>query len=230
MTEQGKQIPFGLLIAISTTIVIGTVSCTTVRKEPIRRDGISMWSEMAGIVSAVERGDDPNALRRVDKLTANFKEEPGLAQALWLVGQQYYNKAVRKDREGSDQRARDYYRQAVALREKIIQQLPLSGFAAPAYFTAAVIYSQELHEYSKGIEYYQKVIDDWPHYKHAWHAQVLIGKYYEKLRDSGAMSPSQANPKIRAAYRAVVENYPDCRAAKSAARKLKQLKHKHGTQ
>jgi len=184
---------------------------------------------MASIASKIERGDDANALSGIDKLLANFKDQPGLTGSIWLVGQQYYNKAVRKDIEGLDEQARDYYRKAATLKEKIIQQLPLSGFTAPAYYTAAIIYAQELHEYSKGIEYYQKVVDKWPDYKYAWHAQYFVGMYYEMLRNSGGISASQANPKIKAAYQAVVENYPDSSAAKDAARKLEQMNYKKAT-
>lgn len=226
MSEQKKQRHLWTIITISTIIVAGVITCIIVKKQPTEQNCISMWSQVASIVSRIEGGDDPNALVRIDKLIANFKDQPGLVAALWLAGQEYYNKAARKDREGFEEQARNYYRKAITLREKIIQELSPSAFTAPAYYTAAVIYSQELHEYSEAIEYYQKVVDNWPDYKYAWHAQYFIGMYYEKLRDSGGISASKANPKIEAAYRAVIENYPDSSSAKHAARKLDQMNYK----
>jgi len=185
-----------------------------------------MQAQMAEIVSDINSDDDSNVLAAVDRLIADFKDQPGLSEALWQAGQEYYNKAARKDRGGFEEQARDYYRKAITLREKIIQELPSSDLTPQAYYTAAVIYSQELKEYNKGIEYYQKVVDNWPDYKYAWHAQYFIGMYYEKLRDSGGISASKANPKIEAAYRAVIENYPDSSSAKHAARKLDQMNYK----
>ena len=48
----------------------------------------------------------------------------------------------------------------------------------------------------------------------------MIGECYEKLRDSGALSESEANPKIEQAYIAVIEKYPDCSLVGHACLKL----------
>lgn len=113
--------------------------------------------------------------------------------------------------------------------ERVIQQLPLSSAYTPrACYTTAVVYSQELGEYQKGIDYYQQVVDNWPDYAFAWHAQFFVGKYYEKLRNSGGIADSEANPKIEQAYISVVEKYPDSKSAPSAALKLGQMNFKKG--
>jgi tetratricopeptide (TPR) repeat protein len=112
--------------------------------------------------------------------------------------------------------------------ERITQQLPPSITTPEAYYAAAVVYSQELGEYQKGIDYYQKVVDNWPDYEFAWHAQYFVGKYYEILRDSGIVSESEANSKIEQAYKAVVEKYPDSESAPSAALKLARMNFESG--
>lgn len=218
MYQQKKWLHLSLLI-IGALVIIVVVAV-------FRRGGEPMEAQVAKIVGDIASGDDSNVLPAVDKLIVDFKGQPGLAEALWQIGQEYYNKAVRKYREGLEEQATDYYRKAITLREKIIQELPLSDLVPKAYYTAAVIYSQELHEYKKGIEYYQKIVDNWPDYKYACDAQYSIGRYYERLRDSGGMSAAEANPNIEAAYQAVVEKYPDSDSAKYAAQKLEQMRHK----
>jgi tetratricopeptide (TPR) repeat protein len=77
-----------------------------------------------------------------------------------------------------------------------------------------------LGQYQKGIDYYQQIVDSWPDYKYAWHAQFFVGMYYEKLRDSGDLPPSEADPKIEQAYKAVIEKYPDCSSVRHACLRL----------
>ena len=93
---------------------------------------------------------------------------------------------------------------------------------------SAVCYSQELGDYQKGIDYYQQVVDNWPDYQFAWHAQFFVGMYYEKLRNSGRLPELEANPKIEQAYQAVVEKYPDSKSVPYSALKLGHLYFKRG--
>ncbi len=55
-----------------------------------------------------------------------------------------------------------------------------------------------------------------------------MGEYYEKLRKSGSLPESEANPKIEQAYQAVIENYPDCKSAPYAALKLGRMDFERG--
>ena len=50
-----------------------------------------------------------------------------------------------------------------------------------------------------------------------------MGKYYEKLRDAGAIERGEANAMIKEAYQAVVENWPDCDWADGAQLKLDRI-------
>jgi len=218
MHWQKKRLYLSLLIAALAIIMVVMVV--------FRRGGASIQARTAAIISDVNSSDDSAVLAAVEELIADFKDEPDLPQALWQIGQQYYNNAVRYYRDGLTEQAADYYRKAIGLRERIIQESPHSDLVPKAYFTAAIIYSQELHEYEKGIEYFQKVVDNWPDYKYAYDAQYSIGRYYERLKNSGGISAEEANLKIEAAYQAVVEKYPDSESAKYAAQKLEQMRHK----
>jgi tetratricopeptide (TPR) repeat protein len=133
------------------------------------------------------------------------------------------------DKEGRNEQAEQAYRKAIAVWERMTQYLPLSADCTPrAYWCSAVVYSQELAEYTKGIEYYQHILDNWPDYKYAWHAQFLLGRYYEKLQKTGALPKSEAEAKIDGAYEAVIEEYPHCRLVPGAALKLGRRNFKRG--
>jgi tetratricopeptide (TPR) repeat protein len=209
MYKPKKWLYFCLLIAAVVTVFILAI---------LRRPSASMQARLQRIVSDIHSGNHCNVEPAIDKLILDFNHDPALAKALWQIGQEYYNKAVRMDREGLQEQAKEYYRKALAPREKIIQQLPLSDLVPKACFTAAVIYSQELEQYKKGIEYYHKVVDNWPDYKYAYHAQYLIGSYYERLKKSKGMA--QVGAKIEKAYKTVIEKYPDSSSAPQAARRL----------
>jgi len=152
-----------------------------------------------------------------------------LPEAILYVGHGYYTKARLKEKDGLDDEAKEYYRKAITVWERVITDLPPSTGTSPeAYYVSAVVYSQELGDYLKGIDYYQKVVDSWPDYTFAWHAQFFVGKYYEKLRNSGVIPESEANSKIEQAYKAVVENYPDSKSVPNAALRLARINFERG--
>jgi len=69
-----------------------------------------------------------------------------------------------------------------------------------------------------------------PVYAFACAAQYLVGKYYEKLRDSGAIERLEANVMIKEAYQAVVENWPGCDWADGAQLKLDRIAFEEANQ
>jgi len=174
------------------------------------------------IMADIGLGNDANAQAALDRLIADFSEHPSLPREIFDgIGQAYYGEA----RQGKGD---EYYRKAIAVWERIIKELPSSPITPQSYYAAAVCYSQELGEYQKGIEYYQAIVDNWPNYEYAWHAQFFVGKYYEKLRNSDAVPESEANPKIEQAYQAVIEKYPNSKSGPYAALKLGQMSFQKG--
>lgn len=154
---------------------------------------------------------------------------PGLSEAILQVGHGYYTKARLEEKDGLDEKAKEYYQKAITVWERIITDLPASTGTSPeAYYCSAVVYSQELGDYLKGIDYYQKVVDNWPDYTFAWRAQFFVGMYYEKLRNSGNVPESEVIPKIEQAYQSVIEKYPDSKSVPYAALKLGYLNLKRG--
>ncbi|MHC4087562.1 MAG: LamG-like jellyroll fold domain-containing protein [Planctomycetota bacterium] len=180
------------------------------------------------VLSSIESGNNTAAQEVLDTLIVDFNDHPDLADAIFELGHKYYSKARLSLKDGLEEQKIEYYRKAITQWEIIIQQLPNCSYTPRAYYDSAVVYSQELGEYLKGIEYYQAIVDKWPDYEYAWHAQFFVGKYYEILRDSDSVTESEANPKIEQAYKAVIEKYPDSTSAPQAALKLGDLNFKSG--
>jgi len=165
----------------------------------------------------ISLGNDADTQAAIDSLIADFNDHPRLPWAVFVIGEEYYNDGFRRENEGLDAEAKDSFTKAIAVWERIITQLPESQSIdlKHAYYFSAVCY-RRIGEYEKAIEYYQEVVVNWPDYQFAWHAQYVIGRTYQYLKRSGAMLESEADPKIKAAYERVLQDYPGCRAARAA--------------
>ena len=174
--------------------------------------------------------NDPNISEELDELISKFAFNPGLPDAILDTGLAYYTKARYRAMEGDNESEKAFYRDAINIYEKVIAEFGDSDFTGSAYFRAGVLYAQELGEYQKGIDYFEAAIDSRPVYAFAWAAQYLVGKYYEKLRDTGAIERLEANTMIKEAYQGVVENWPDCDWADDAQLKLDRIAFKETNQ
>ncbi|MCK4787228.1 MAG: tetratricopeptide repeat protein, partial [Desulfobacteraceae bacterium] len=190
---------------------------------PDSNDVIVMKSRIGIIKADINLGDDPNVLADVNELIADYSDYPRLPWAVFVLGEEYYNRALSDANEGLVAEARNNFQKTVVVWERIINELPASSWTPRIYYGSAVVLSQELGQYAKGIEYYQHIVDNWPDYKYAWHAQYFVGMYYERLLRAGGITESEANPLIEQAYTAVVENYPDSKSAPTAARNLGRI-------
>jgi TolA-binding protein len=72
------------------------------------------------------------------------------------------------------------------------------------------------------INYYGKIINDYPGSCWGEHALFMVGWSWQKLKETGQVSTEQADPQIRAAYQRLVDTWPDCKAARIADRWLKK--------
>lgn len=173
-------------------------------------------------------GNDAAVQASIDGLIANFADNPELPETLYMIAHKYYTQARVKGSESGGRPDKEDLRKSIAVRERIIQELPVSKITPKAYYTVAICYSQELGEYAKGIAYYQTVVDNWPHYKYAWHAQYFVGMYTRRLKESGLMEAAEADPLIEKAYKAVVENYTHSKSAATAAMELAEIYSRKG--
>jgi len=196
---------------------------------PDSNDVIVMKSRVEKIRADIKLGDDANVPADINELISDYNDNPAFPELVFVIGEQYYNKALSYKKNNLEPEMKENFEKTIAVWERVITDLPKSAAYTPRfYFISAVIYSQELNEYLKGIDYYQKVVDNWPSYEFAWNAQYFVGMYYEKLRNSGGIPKTEAAPKIEQAYQAVLEKYPESKSAPSAALKLGHLNLKRG--
>jgi len=180
-----------------------------------------MWAKMDMAKTDIWLGNYAAAEKTIDILIADFNDQPELATAIFMLGEQYYNKAFQFENESREAEAKEHFRKAIAVWERIINELPRSSMTPQAYYFAARCY-ESVGEYKKAIEYYQVVVDTWPDYEYAWNAQFLIARCYDKLASSGQIPAADAAVQIRRGCDKVLANYPDCMAVKAAGNLLKR--------
>ena len=173
--------------------------------------------------SVLSDGDANEVIDGVNVLATDYNDIPETADDLMLIASRISGKGWQSRGIGDEQKARLKWHTAVDVRRKIIEHFPDSIQLAPAYYTTGVVLAQNLHEYERGIEYFEKVVEQWPEYRYAWHAQFFIGKYYEKLKLAGVIPKQDADIETEKAYKSVLENYPNSEAAKWAALGLGQI-------
>lgn len=134
-------------------------------------------------LSLIQAGDDTGAQKVLDRLIADFSGDPDLPEPVFVIGEAYYNKAFQKENEGLDNEAKDQFRKAIGIWERIIRELPESATTACTYDFVADCY-RRLAEYKKAIKYYQEILSNWPDYERAWNTPFLIRYCSQQLEKS----------------------------------------------
>jgi tetratricopeptide (TPR) repeat protein len=112
--------------------------------------------------------------------------------------------------------ARDYFDAAITLWDKLLVECPNSPVCPKACFCAAAKLAQDIENYGKAVEYFQRVADDWADYKYAGWAQLKAGYYLEKIVKEGYLPAEATEPVIIDTYKAVIDNYPGSKWALKA--------------
>lgn len=181
------------------------------------------------VISLITSQDYDQAEAAFDKMIADFNGHPDLAEAIFIIGEKYYYDALDDVNVGLTEQAKANFTRTVSVWDRIITEPfePNSIFVQDAYYFAGYCYGQ-LGEYEKAIQYWQKIVDDWPNYKYAWNAQSRIASSYYMLGNSGVMTQSEAHSQIEQTYKSVVENCPDCPSVKDASIWLGYLNYSKG--
>jgi tetratricopeptide (TPR) repeat protein len=176
----------------------------------------------------IEAGDINEANILTDEFVADFNQDPYAGYCLERIATQYYKTALSFKEQKQQEGTKQYFEQAEGVWQRIIDKLPVqAGDTDNAYYFVAGC-RQQLGRWEEALDYYQKVVADWPDYKYAGGAQCAIGWSYEVLRDSGKIPKEQANPLIEQAYIAVLTDYPDCYVAHYAAFQLAEMSAEKG--
>ncbi|MBN2019516.1 MAG: tetratricopeptide repeat protein [Sedimentisphaerales bacterium] len=169
----------------------------------------------AEVGALVDSQDYDGADAAFDKMVSDFNNHPDLPRAILASGEQYYKEGLSKESAGLQVQARDRFEKAVQMWEKVITKFPDPLLVPEACCWAGDCYFEKLSQYEDSIRCFQEVVDKYPGYQHAWHAQFMIGRSYEILRDT-------ADAHIKAAYERIIRNYPDSSAAEYAGNWLSQ--------
>ena len=183
-------------------------------------DSNAAMSSWAGIARVhIRRGEDQAAQNVIDKIIADFDDYPGLPQAVFRIGEEYWNEAFRFEKEELKEGAKESFRKATGVWERIITQLQPSTFTAQAYYFSGTAY-RHVGDYEKAIEYYEKTVADWADYEYAWLSLLRVARTYDHLKRSGAIPAAEADGKIRSTYERILQEYPKSAAAIDARRSL----------
>jgi len=166
----------------------------------------------ADVLSLMMLQDYNRAKEALDKMIVDFSGHPDLPDAILTMGRQCYDEGISKESEGLADEAKDRFEKAAKIWDRLVNELPTSSLTAEACCWAGDCYLK-LGKHQDSIRCFQKVVDDYPEYEYAWHAQFTVGRCYEELKDTGAVEESAADAQIKAAYERVIQNYPDCPAA-----------------
>ena len=208
------------------------------------------WSQSGVAVCHIGLGNMQAAEAATNKLLADFPENKRMANCLYDIANQYnrsgqYEKAKQFYQNVLDNWPESMYARwskislarsnislgqmntAEAVIDELVAELDgdfpgdsdLSAGIAEGYYDAGDCY-RKLGKYGKSIECYQKVVDRCPEYEYAWNALFMVGRNLENLKESRAIPKSEADSVIEAAYKQLVEKYPDCPAAEIASRWL----------
>jgi len=161
-------------------------------------------------IANMEEGNDVTVQRVLDKLIVDFSDRPLTAEVIFAVGENYYLKAKEYEEQNLVDEAKENFRKAITVWNKLIIQFPNSEDTPDACNYSADCYNR-LGEYQESINSYKKVVDDYPDCPHTWQALRMIGQNYENLKHLGRLPTSEADLKIKAAYeQLLLQNYPRC--------------------
>jgi TolA-binding protein len=136
---------------------------------------------ITNVQSLIMSGKCDSADEAIDRVIADFAGQPYLADYIRTIGQSYYTKARLTNLSGDIEGGKVFYRKAIEVWERLIREFPDSKVVPNAYYSSAVCYAQELGEYQKGIDYFQKVVQNYPDYEYAKQAQLLAVEYQNKM-------------------------------------------------
>lgn len=167
------------------------------------------------VLSLFASKDFDGAEEALMKMEADFADHPDLPADMMIAGERFYKEGLAKDSNGSAEEARPYFEKAVNIWERAINKYPASKFVPEICCWAGDCY-YEMDKSEDSIRCFQIVVDKYPEYKYAWHAQFAIGSAYQRMKYAGVLPESEADTKTKTAYQNVISKWPDCNAAVNA--------------
>ena len=171
--------------------------------------------EMCDVRAMISKSSFDEVMTQLNVVKSKYSGNWHLPKAIRQVGQEYQSQAFDLELKGSKDKAKEFYGNAIAVWDIVVNQLPKSSSSAPACSWSGNCY-QRLGDYAKAAQSYQKVADEYTNYQYAWNAMLQAGQCYENQASTGAMSKSDADLKIKAVYQQLVTKFPDCPVTETA--------------
>ena len=168
-----------------------------------------------GIVLLDEKITDPNYVRyTVADIKSEYSNNENMPDVICEIAEYYRAQALKIKNKTETQLADTLIAQAIPLLEESIANID-DAQKPDTYLRLAESYSR-LGDYQQSLEYYEELVDKYPDYEKVWHVYFLMGRCYEKLASSGDITYAQAIEQISPIYTYLIQEYPDCKAAKAA--------------
>jgi tetratricopeptide (TPR) repeat protein len=180
----------------------------------------------------IHQNNDAEADTILQKVLTQYADSPKLAEAVRIVGEGYYLRAMapvaqaRKEAGPDPNRPRltavlpesalQDYRKAIEVLEIVTQKLPANPVETPVAYRVAGDSYRRIGQLDKSAECYQYVCDHWPTCEYAGHLQFMLAKLSKEMAKSGQITQADADSRIGTALATVVQKYPDCPAGKAA--------------
>ena len=142
---------------------------------------------------------------------------------IFIAGEEYYEKGCGGEKESNSDEAKANYAKAINIWQMIIDQLPESDYAPNAHHFTAECH-RHMGDYQKALEFCRTVTQKWPDYGHASDVHFMTAQIYKRMKITGAMSATHADPKILAAYEQILTKNPQCPMAKIVRKWQYQLR------
>ena len=196
----------------------------------------SLESAKNRIIIYMDEGNDVAALAEINNLVADYNDQSDLGKILFEVADKYYHvgrdylkqavEAKKQEDEAEESwnraKADELFELTAEIAEKITRNIPLTDkdTLVEAYHLAAENL-RRLEQFEKAADYYQRVVGLDPEYRWAGSSLYLVGYCLRHLAREIDYDKSVFEPVIKEINEDVVENYPDCSAARPARKWLK---------
>jgi TolA-binding protein len=178
------------------------------------------------ILELIEKGQFAAVQKAVDDHISRFAGSSYLATSVVMTGQHFCNKAWEFDTAGNKEQSKVLWEQALEIFNKMLTKISTYTPERPdAYFLSAVC-CQYLEQYEQAINFFQKVVNEYPDYRMAGRAQVETANCCRGIwyRDTQCNPEPNDTLRIRQAYQKLLDLYPDCRWTRGAREQLSTIK------
>ena len=176
---------------------------------------------MGAAIAYIGLNQDEKVNAVVETLMTEFADYSSLSRAVFIIGEEYYNIAMKKVIQKDSQGAAENFIKAVNIWQNIVDKLPQSNFAPEAHYFVAICHKQ-LKQYSQAVEYFEKVADRWP-LMFTWRTYFQIGSAYESMKRAGDITVSEADNQLELVYRILIDMYPESQVTGYTSYKLGKL-------